>query len=714
MKTPKPESDKVKFHALMESESFHLFLVLVFALLSVAGVIFWKTDVQSALREDEADLTMQVIRVESFLQEKAKLGKSFDWVFDRMYSDPDIYQDKPPLFYFLFANILRTGFLNSDTLYMFNLLGLFLSILFVFLIGKQLFNSRTGLLAASFWACFPLTLDYARIIEHETLLGFLSPVFVYVFLVANKRSAIGALILCGFLIGILMYIKQTFILYVLGALFFPSLKSLFSDESERTEPNTFSVMFRNHAKSTLFVLCLIVLFSIIRGFQSVNFSGYLLAVVNVVLSGFVIVGCFEWIYRIFKRGDASLWGIIFLLSLIAYNAFVLLPRPQIFGQLLPAYPGLLKNLIADQTVLFNLVALYYLFNFFKKESKTPVSRRFRTGLSLFFYRGFFRSDEHIKIAPFIQFALLFSVVLLVYIPFNNLYINRALLKWAIERQGAYWFGYGIFYPILILLGMSLAQLVIFAYCVRKFKFDDNEKLVFIWFFIPVFSFVFIFYNVETKYIFPALPAFALLVGRIIDQAQSKIPKNSKICTLFLLSCLHLLIVYTVPNFFTSIPGRIFALPALHHQVRADIAAFSRNNDGVKLADDIVHCVAKPETGYLADPVYIDDSVLKQSRLSVEYLNLRLMLLMEGDGNPHTFSTNRIAGALPNYILVRQNSEIASELKSSYLQDKNVGPKCEFSIDVTPDYARLLSIAEGKWLRWKQFRNVYYAIYELHK
>ena len=713
MKLTSSSPGSSKFHQLMESDRFHCFLILFFGFLSVAGTIYWKSNVQSAFREDEADLAMQIIRVESFLETKSEQNNSLDWVFRKMYSDPDIYQDKPPLYYLLFASVLRFGFFDVDNLYKVNLIFLFLSVIAVFLIGKHLFNSRSGLFAATFWAFFPLNFDYARILEHESLLGYLSVILVYFILIVQKRSPVLSFLVSGLLIGVVMYIKQTFILYVLGVILFPILKSFFSDTSERITQSSFSgILSKPRVNFTIFFIILITLFCAFRSLQSSDPTAYIPAAINVIFTAFLIVLFLDFLHRIFKSGDTAVWGIVFFILLVLYNVYVLLPRPHLFGAILPGYTGLTKNLFADQNILFNLIALFYLWIFFSRENQTGFFRRLSTGLSLFFYRGFYRFGKTVRIPPFFQLALFFFVVSLVYLPFNHLYINKALLKWAIERQGAAWFGYGIFYPLIILLSLSLAQLVIFFLSIMKFRFEKNETLVFFWLAIPLFSFIFIFYNVETKYLFPAMPAFAILIGRIVDQAQSKFPKNRLIYTLFILSCLHLFLVYTFPKSFTSIPGRIFSLPSFHHHIRADITAFSQNNETVKFADNVVQCVADQKAGWLTEPVLIDDSVLKFSRLSTEHLNLRLMLTMKSDGDPHVFSTEIKPGKPPKHILVRNNSRLSCEFFTNLKSGQKIEPKCSFPIEVTRDYALMLSFAEGHWLRGKQFRNANYAIYEL--
>lgn len=111
------------------------------------------------------------------------------------------------------------GINESSTSIYFILLSLG-SVFISYLIGKELFNKKVGLIAAFLLAVFPLNIIYATQIGPDIPFQFLSALSVLFLIKSEKNQKMVYSILCGLLLGILYLFKSTIILLLPIFLFF--------------------------------------------------------------------------------------------------------------------------------------------------------------------------------------------------------------------------------------------------------------------------------------------------------------------------------------------------------------------------------------------------------------------------------------------------------------------------------------------------------------
>ena len=137
-----------------------------------------------------------------------------------------------------------------------------LGCLVIFLLAKELFNRRTGLIAAGIYAIFLPIAALATAVIHDALMPFLTLTSLYFFVVGVRRGALKFYVLSAIFVGISCYFQPT-------AIFLPLLygAGLFIYSLHKSE---FRVRLLNAVRMTavmIVVLAAIVLPWIIRNYQ---------------------------------------------------------------------------------------------------------------------------------------------------------------------------------------------------------------------------------------------------------------------------------------------------------------------------------------------------------------------------------------------------------------------------------------------------------------
>ncbi len=150
----------------------------------------------------------------NFNDDLVYLNFAHDITQGRFHPHPYIFATRllmqyPIAFFFLLFGVSEF----SATLYM--LLASLATIILTYLIGRELFNNQTGLLAALLLAFLPLDIIYSTTITPDVPTAFYLALSVYLFIIGNKKSNKLLQYSSGIAIGLAWLVKNLAIIYVL-------------------------------------------------------------------------------------------------------------------------------------------------------------------------------------------------------------------------------------------------------------------------------------------------------------------------------------------------------------------------------------------------------------------------------------------------------------------------------------------------------------------
>ena len=134
----------------------------------------------------------------------------------------DMIDNKMPYFYFTIALMF---FLFGNSIIYPRLLTAFLStftLVFVYLIAKELYNKRVGIFAATMFVLDPLTIFWSRYTITEPYMTFFATFAIFTYVLYRNRKKAAYLFLSGLFTGASFFMKQPGI-----AMFFIIIVSIF-------------------------------------------------------------------------------------------------------------------------------------------------------------------------------------------------------------------------------------------------------------------------------------------------------------------------------------------------------------------------------------------------------------------------------------------------------------------------------------------------------
>ena len=286
------------------------------------------------------------------------------------------YGNGHPPFYFLLLGFLfkifgNTPFVANSTILVFS----FLAVYFTYLIGKNLFNRKVGIIAAILMFFYPTFFSYSGLSYLEIPLVALTVMSIYFFIKNNDWLYV--LFSC-----LLVLTKETGIFVIVALLIYEVIK----DKKINIKKNLIHAIplilfslwllsnklhygsFLYPINATLFSFNITILFNIFIVLKSLFFDNY-----KWILTSFIILSCSS---SIFKNKRKIIYAIIPYLLLF----FLLFNSPYLFNGLDKHFPNIinyltiLKNFSWLFSILFFILILSFkqLINYFNIQKAYPL------------------------------------------------------------------------------------------------------------------------------------------------------------------------------------------------------------------------------------------------------------------------------------------------------------------------------------------------------
>lgn len=701
-----PASPHPSMHkTFSEKRGLHLFLVGMVALLSVFGTLYFKSFEQVAPQESEAFIILQCMVVNQIIENVYDRQLGFPEIMERYNESPEIPHGHPPTFRLAMGYLLYHDWIRPLNLYRVNLFGIFVTVFFVYLIGRRMFSSLAGLYAALFCAlCTPI-INYSRQVMIESLMIPLAVIAAWVVLVLQPRRNIFSYALIGLAFGLGVYLKQFFFLFPLGILFVGVFRDFFTETDVPRGPSVFGKMLNWPA---LGVALIPVIFIAVGMAGAQSGFGYFLQAINVCLTAMILVFLFDFAYRHSRHGDKSKWAIAYILFFAGYAFYPLAMRPQIYGDQLCARSGIVGNLLNDQVVLTVMVVLFYLVHFLRSHDAPVGIRGIGKGAVSLLQEIFINRviHKHSRTTPALLMLLLVFGALVV--PLLLFVQNPRLVKGAIAHQTELAFGFQGFLVYLLVLFLPIYQVIMLWVGARKMEWRETDFTVLVWFLLPPFVLIFIIGQADAKYLIPAMPALAVLVGRIIENLEIGYP-GRRIRELFVLACLIPFLVVNAPVFFGHWPMRIVSLPMEQLRISSEINVFSKSVPAIEIASRVAEIASTKGLmhKYMID---IDESVQQESKITANLINILLMEKLR-NFEQWAFEEDFSKMGEADFFLVREGAKKGEAFYQNIADNQNLQEVARFTVPVTRSYALFLSFIENRAFHLKEFANPVYILYQ---
>lgn len=198
----------------------------------------------------------------------------------------------PPLFHALSAvNNLFFGKSGAISI-MTNIFFMGISFISIYLLGKRMFDRRTGLLAVFIFAMYPVVFWFSRIFMIETALCAAVTSYALCLLYTEDFKKTGYSVIAGVIFGIGMLLKQLFILSIFGPLLYVAARGL---------------VFEKDAKYKKRAFCNLAI-SMVIGFALAGL--WYLPRLDFLFKRYVVIGYFEnnpLYYPVFSPGSFSFY-----------------------------------------------------------------------------------------------------------------------------------------------------------------------------------------------------------------------------------------------------------------------------------------------------------------------------------------------------------------------------------------------------------------------